>query len=163
MSLRGKDKGKLFEGDRKEETNTSLSLKKRDAWGGRIPEIPVQPMQRSGRAASAHRGWLCGEVGLEILNPRDWASNLSKILDILRPQSRGVSQSRGNFSGTENGHLADRFLCKSKTDDRRGHLHASACQASSGILRGKPLNGLDIMSCHCSGIMPVLIKLRKIK
>lgn len=69
MSL-GEEKGRLFEGNRKEETNTSLSPKKRDARGG---------SQCSERIA----------VRLEILNPRDWDSNLSKIFDILHRTELG--------------------------------------------------------------------------
>ena len=153
VSLGGDEKGRLFEGKRKEETNTSVSLEKGCLGERGLPQRDLHVLSAEARGGSqcservaVHWGVSGNTESYGTESPASQTSSASYITD-----SHGVSRSRGNFSGTEN-RLSSRFSWPSKRQ-KTGPLHALAHRARSRILWGKPLNGLDVTSYPCSGIL----------
>lgn len=139
----GKGKGRLFEGNKKEEANMSLLLKK-GCLGVRRFLRTEYPWCSGQRKKLVLRGWLCGEVYLEILKPSGWDLTLLKILDTAGhteawsgPIQRKLVWYRRRAS--------IRHLYAWKRDDRTGPFHASAHWARprilSQVLGEKPLKG----------------------
>lgn len=119
VSLGGEEKRRFFEGNRKEETNTSVSLEKGYLGGRGLPQKGSacaecrgqrrKPVLREDGCKLRHilKYWILGTG-----TPTSQTSLTSYIAE-----SHGMSQTRGSSSGTENRYLAD--SCAQKRGMRR--------------------------------------------